>query len=174
MLDPAAVAKQPWRIRRVLRRPWAAKWRLALGPLARRRLRRFLNAQGHVTPNFTWHETRSGDGKPVPPELRRNAIRHAWNLERFRHRVGAPIGLLSWYRSPEHNKRVGGASQSKHMEALATDLRMPLRRSDGTAVPRRDVMAAADAVWPDGGVGDYPSGAVHVDSRAGRARWSSF
>src|SRR5207237_10641433 len=63
---------------------------------------------------------------------RRNAIRHAANLELLREAVNhvrerhnlPPLGLrvLSWARSYEHNKQVGGASNSQHLYFLATDI----------------------------------------------------
>lgn len=165
------IMNAPKAIRLVLRYPWQRKRRARLLPWRRRQLRRYLNRLGYVTPNFRWSETVSRDGKHVPKSLRKKAIRHAWNLERFRHAVGdKPLSFLSWYRSPEHNREVEGASQSKHMEALATDLTTQTINRIG----RWQVMAAANEVFATGGVGDYPSGAVHVDSRGWRARWTSY
>lgn len=171
MLPAKDVRELPRPLRLVVTHPWARWRRLKLTRRQRRRLRRWLDARGHVTPNFTWAETRSKDGAHVPDRLRRNAIWHAWKLERLRHDVGdVPLGLLSWYRSPEHNAAVGGAKFSQHMQALATDL----TAATIARVGRPRLMKAANRIWAKGGVGDYPSGAVHVDSRGVRARWSSF
>ncbi len=46
---------------------------------------------------------------------------HAFRLDRLRERVG-PISIISGYRDPAHNARVGGASRSEHMRGTATDI----------------------------------------------------
>lgn len=45
-------------------------------------------------------------------------------LQALRDRLGKPLILTSAYRSPEHNKRVGGAKNSRHMQGVAFDVRM--------------------------------------------------
>lgn len=45
-------------------------------------------------------------------------------LQKLRDALGHPMILTSAYRSPAHNKRVGGAKNSKHMEGIAFDVRM--------------------------------------------------
>lgn len=45
-------------------------------------------------------------------------------LQALRDRLGKPIILTSAYRSPEHNKRVGGAKNSYHLQGVAFDVRM--------------------------------------------------
>ena len=45
-------------------------------------------------------------------------------LERLREKCGRPMIVTSGYRSPEHNKAVGGAKASKHMEGCAFDISM--------------------------------------------------
>jgi hypothetical protein len=176
-LPPKAVAALPRGIRQVISHPWSRARRLKLSKRRRRELRQFLDKHGHITPSFTWDEARSNanpeepDGKPVPDRLRPGCIHHGWALERLRHRCDdKPLGFLSWYRTPIHNRIVGGASQSRHMQADATDLTPATIANIG----RDKLMAEANRVFAKGGVGDYPSGAVHVDSRGTRARWSSF
>lgn len=53
--------------------------------------------------------------------LRREAV---VALQALRRDVGKPLVILSAYRSPEHNARVGGAKNSKHMEGHAFDVSM--------------------------------------------------
>ena len=42
-------------------------------------------------------------------------------LQTLRSRLGKPLIVNSAYRSPEHNRRVGGAKHSKHLEGAAFD-----------------------------------------------------
>ena len=45
-------------------------------------------------------------------------------LQALRNLLGIPIKLTSAYRSPAHNKKVGGAKHSKHLKAKAYDVPM--------------------------------------------------
>lgn len=133
--------------------------------------RRWLQRHGYLTPHFRLSEAACSDGTPVPRSTIARARRHAFRLERLRHAIGdQPIETLSWYRSPAHNAAVGGASQSRHMDAWATDH----DKAWVDRVGRARVRMAAERIWGDGGVGTYPSGSMHFDSRGSRARWSSF
>lgn len=42
----------------------------------------------------------------------------------LRNRLGKPLIVRSAYRSPEHNRAVGGAERSKHMDGAAFDIAM--------------------------------------------------
>ncbi|MCG6560467.1 D-Ala-D-Ala carboxypeptidase family metallohydrolase [Ruegeria sp. 1NDH52C] len=82
-------------------------------------------------------------------------------LQALRDRLGKPLIVRSAYRSPEHNKAVGGATRSKHMEGAAFDIDMA--NHDPVAFE-----AAARAVGFLG-FGFYPrSGFIHVDLGAAR------
>ncbi|MBC7140509.1 MAG: DUF882 domain-containing protein [Defluviimonas sp.] len=77
-------------------------------------------------------------------------------LQSLRNRLGKPLIVRSAYRSPEHNRAVGGATRSKHMEGTAFDIAMA--NHDPAAFE-----AAARAVGFLG-FGFYPrSGFMHVD-----------
>lgn len=70
-------------------------------------------------PNFSPREMASkGDGKLLidPPSMDK--------LQALRKKVGVPLIVVSAYRSPEHNARVGGAKGSYHMQAKAFDISM--------------------------------------------------
>lgn len=46
-------------------------------------------------------------------------------LEQLRVAYGKPITINSGYRCPEHNKKVGGAPNSYHMQGRAVDIAVP-------------------------------------------------
>lgn len=77
-------------------------------------------------------------------------------LERLRSIVAAPLIVVSGYRCPTHNGRVGGASNSYHLRGMAADLRV------GYATVGQALDAGATGV---GTKGPY---AVHVDVRPGK------
>lgn len=45
-------------------------------------------------------------------------------LQALRDKLGIPLLVTSAYRSPEHNRKVGGAKDSYHMQGVAFDIRM--------------------------------------------------
>lgn len=83
-------------------------------------------------------------------------------LQALREYLGKPLILTSAYRSAAHNKRVGGAKASKHMEGIAFDVRMENHDP-------HEFEAAARAVGFTG-FGYYPkSGFLHVDTGPARS-----
>ena len=77
-------------------------------------------------------------------------------LQTLRERLGKPLIVRSAYRSPEHNRAVGGAKASKHMDGTAFDI----------AMSNHDPMKFAEAARAVGflGFGTYPrSGFMHID-----------
>lgn len=88
-------------------------------------------------------------------------------LQALRDRLGKPLIIRSAYRSPEHNRAVGGAPASKHMQATAFDIAMS--NHDPAAFE-----AAARAVGFLG-FGYYPrSGFMHIDLGPGRSWGEPF
>ena len=85
-------------------------------------------------------------------------------LMRARAAVGRPMVILSAYRSPLHNARVGGAPRSAHKDGIAFDIAL--------AGHDRDALLAASADAGFGSFGKYPT-FLHVDLRKGRqwGRW---
>lgn len=79
-----------------------------------------------MTKNFTLAElTKTSTGLPnaLPKHLEGNLRALAENvLQPARDALGA-IEVTSCYRSPEVNKRVGGAKTSQHVQAQAADLK---------------------------------------------------
>jgi hypothetical protein len=83
-------------------------------------------------------------------------------LQALRQSLGKPLVLTSAYRSPTHNKRVGGAKNSRHMQGDAFDVRMENHDP-------HEFEAAARAVGFTG-FGYYPkSGFMHVDTGPARS-----
>ncbi|MCG6560723.1 D-Ala-D-Ala carboxypeptidase family metallohydrolase [Ruegeria sp. 1NDH52C] len=77
-------------------------------------------------------------------------------LQALRDRLGKPLIVRSAYRSPEHNRAVGGAPASKHMQGTAFDI----------AMANHDPVAFEAAAREVGflGFGFYPrSDFIHVD-----------
>jgi hypothetical protein len=88
-------------------------------------------------------------------------------LQALRVRLGKPLIIRSAYRSPEHNRAVGGAKASKHMEGIAFDVAMA--NHDPEAFE-----AAARAVGFKG-FGFYPrSGFIHIDVGPARSWGERF
>jgi len=88
-------------------------------------------------------------------------------LEELRSLLGKPIHILSGYRCSEHNKSVGGASASQHVLGQAADIRVV-----GLSLIELYKKAKQVKAFMRGGIGLYDTGFIHVDVRAGLARWS--
>jgi len=83
-------------------------------------------------------------------------------LEALRERIGGkPIIVASGCRCPKHNKEIGGAKRSKHMEGKAADIVVL-----GMSGP--ELARAARGVFNGIGVGVT---FIHVDVRDRVARW---
>lgn len=81
-------------------------------------------------------------------------------LEKLRLLVNHPIRIVSGYRCPVHNSRVGGAKNSQHMYGAAADI-----PAGAATVPQAQRAGFT-------GIGVSGIWAVHVDVRDGpRVRW---
>ncbi|WP_323718209.1 YcbK family protein [Paracoccus aminovorans] len=88
-------------------------------------------------------------------------------LQSLRNRLGKPLIVRSGYRSPSHNRAVGGAPASKHMLGTAFDI----------AMSNHDPAAFAEAARAVGflGFGTYPrSGFMHIDLGPARSWGEPF
>jgi len=113
--------------------------------------------------HLTWTELACKDGTPYPAEWRETrAVDLAHAFERVRAACGGhPLTVLSAYRSPAHNRAIGGAPKSQHVEGRAVDVRPPA----GMAVETFAMLIKANAAaWGIRGVGVYRT-FVHLDTR---------
>ena len=85
-------------------------------------------------------------------------------LGEVREHFDAPVTVNSGYRSAAHNRRIGGASRSRHVMGLAADIVV----GRGQVRPREvaDFLAERDP----GGLAEYPS-FTHVDVQGKGRRW---
>lgn len=122
-----------------------------------------------ITQNFTWGEaTWNCTRVPQSLKIENNIINTAINLQTIRTLLGSkPLIITSWYRPPAVNQRVGGASNSTHLQGYAVDFRCHL--------PPQTIFEILNATHP-GGLGWYAKGWVHIDWRnwdkRDKARWN--
>lgn len=76
---------------------------------------------------------------------------------------GKPVTINSGYRTVDYNKKVGGVSNSQHVQGKAADIVVQ-------DVPPRAVASYLESLFPLHGIGLYPS-FVHVDTRGKKSYW---
>lgn len=83
-------------------------------------------------------------------------------LQKIRDYFKKPVRINSGYRTKNHNKKVGGTTNSYHLVGMASDIRI-----DGV----NPILVALYAERLNaGGIGVY-SNFVHVDTRKNKTRW---
>ena len=121
-----------------------------------------------ITANFNKEEFECSDGSQMPLEVFNNIVELAENLEVLRAHFGAPIQINSAYRSPVHNRKIGGKPNSQHLGGKAADIVI-------SEVTPSDVADAIEflievGLMKEGGVGRYDT-FTHYDIRGTKARW---
>ena len=122
------------------------------------------------SPNFTWAEALHFNGNdfrnPASPSVVLNIIKISKVLQQIRNRYNKPVKVTSWYRDPVTNRRVGGASQSRHMVGDAVDFYIP-------GIPLNQLYKELDTWWGSkGGLAvSYKANFIHIDGRNYKARW---
>jgi uncharacterized protein YcbK (DUF882 family) len=89
-----------------------------------------------------------------------------YKLQKLRDKLGKPIKIVSAYRTPEYNAKVGGAEKSQHMEGIACDIKV-------SGISPLGVAKAAESVGFTG-IGVYThnlNSFVHCDCRALKSYW---
>lgn len=128
-----------------------------------------MKISGNIVKNFSLSEMACNDSARtlvITPEL----VKHAQNLQKFREWYNKPMHVNSWYRTPEYNKQVGGATKSQHLNGMATDIALPSDFNSMTATRKKEWMNNMKSKWHSicnggGGFGIYDT-FIHVDSRA--------
>ncbi|CAO5072824.1 Peptidase M15A C-terminal domain-containing protein [Microcystis aeruginosa] len=127
------------------------------------------NPKAKISKYFTVWEVTKNDPRRVPQvgsEVEREILKLAGELDKIREEWGYPILVTSWYRPPNVNRAVGGASGSQHVYGRAADIR-PVN-SDSLA----KFQSWLDQNW-FGALGyGARRGFVHIDTRNGKG-WRS-
>jgi uncharacterized protein YcbK (DUF882 family) len=122
-----------------------------------------------LTKNFALKEFKCRDGSLPEGELLENCQELADNLQVLRDHIGKPINIISGYRPPSYNKKIGGAKRSQHLFAKAADIKVSgMAPAEVHATVIKLIKAGK---MKQGGVGKY-STFVHYDTRGTAARWS--
>jgi len=124
---------------------------------------------GQLSAHFSLAEFRSKDGAHTPQSVMPNLKELAANLEVLRAAAGGKsISVSSGYRSPAHNKAVGGATHSQHKYGRAADIK--IAGMSAWQTKQLIIKLINQGKMKQGGVGLY-STFVHYDTRGYAARW---
>ena len=88
-----------------------------------------LNSEAKLSPHFTLGEMTRSESHPevynIPSHEAIANLKHLcqW-LEVLRERSGGPVRINSGYRSPQLNRKIGGAASSNHLSGCAADIRV--------------------------------------------------
>lgn len=112
----------------------------------------------NISPHFKVKEFACKDGSPI-------VFVDSYMvdiLEILRKKLNTPITITSGYRTPEHNKKVGGAKYSYHMRGMAVDIRAKGKTA-------KEIAKELDKIVPMCGIILYNSW-VHFDTRSSKYR----
>lgn len=117
--------------------------------------------------HLTWVDLECKDGTSYPAEWRLTRLPALTDaFERVRAMYNKPIKVVSAYRTESHNRSIGGARHSQHVQGRALDLKPP----SGVSVAKfySDIKRNA---WAFGirGIGLYKT-FVHIDVRPNDTR----
>jgi uncharacterized protein YcbK (DUF882 family) len=122
-----------------------------------------------LSKNFDLKEFESSDGSSTPFEVTVNLKELAINLQVLRDKIQEPMIINSGYRSPKHNKAIGGAEKSQHVLGTASDIKVKgMRPKEIHAIIENLIK---EGKMKQGGLGLY-STFVHYDIRGTKARWN--
>jgi uncharacterized protein YcbK (DUF882 family) len=121
-----------------------------------------------LSTNFSLDEFASADGTAPSGEVLKNLTELAKNLEVLRKHIGQPIRVTSGFRSREHNRKIGGATNSFHVLGMAADIQVSKMTPEQVA--KAIELLIAEGKMKEGGIGIYKTW-THYDHRGTKARW---
>jgi len=119
------------------------------------------DGENSITKNFKVKEFRCRDGSD---EIL-ISIDTVKILQELRDYFKKPININSAYRTPQYNKKVGGASNSQHVKGTACDINVQGVTPDAVA-------SYVEMFYPNTGCGLYAT-FVHIDTRGYKVRWKN-
>lgn len=123
-----------------------------------------------ITNNFHKIEFESKDGSDMPNDVYKNIKELAQNLQIIRNHIGKPIIINSAYRSPAHNRRIGGVRNSFHTKGMAADI--VIKGLSPKKLARIIKKLMNEGKIKKGGIGLYNT-FVHYDTRGYFAKWDN-
>lgn len=121
-----------------------------------------------LTKNFNKSEFDSKDGSEMPYDVFLNVQKLANQLQVLRDYLSKSIKVNSGYRSPKHNKSIGGVKNSQHVLGKAADIVVKGIKPQELAVIVERLIDEGEML--QGGIGIYNT-FLHYDIRKTRARW---
>ena len=117
------------------------------------------NGNSKVSTNFKVKEFACQDGSdPIFIDSELVSV-----LQKIRNHFGKPVTITSAYRTPKHNKSVGGTSFSQHLYGKAADIKVQ-------GIAPKEVATYAETLLGEGGIGIYNT-FTHIDVRSTKSRW---
>ena len=113
-----------------------------------------------LTNNFNLNEFNKHNF-PLTETILRNIQELAKNLQVLRDEVKKPIKITSGYRDPSFNKKIGGATQSRHITGQAADLKIEGYTPKQVAAIIEKLIALGK--MKQGGIGIYSTW-IHYDT----------
>ena len=84
-------------------------------------------------------------------------------LQKIRTHFGKAVTITSAYRTPNHNKNVGGTTYSQHLYGKAADIKVQ-------GIAPKEVAKYVETLLDEGGIGIYNT-FTHIDVRSTKSRW---
>ena len=117
------------------------------------------NGNSKVSTNFRVREFACQDGSdPIFIDSELVSV-----LQKIRNHFGKAVTITSAYRTPTHNKKVGGTSFSQHLYGKAADIKVQ-------GIAPSEVAKYAETLLDEGGIGIYNT-FTHIDVRYTKSRW---
>lgn len=127
---------------------------------------------GRIVKNFSISEMMNKQAKDdIKLVLTPEVVEHAQMIQELRDWCGRGLNISSWYRTKAFNKSCGGATNSCHLDGLATDINN-IKQSEFNdfTVAWQTICSAHNKV---GGVCYYKWG-MHFDSHSDKFGYKSF